>query len=109
MRAAFRCFRTVFPKATWTLLALGTRECLQFGGLWVYRLSVQVGDGQRVGGEARDDAQGFDQVGGGGDLFAAHHAVQQGGGEVAGGVGVGGDGGEGRVGEVAKELVVVDA
>jgi len=70
---------------------------------------VAVFNDEDVGGLAGGDAERGDQVGFAASGFAGDHLVEEGGGFVAGAMHVGDDAGEGRVGELAEEFVVINA
>lgn len=71
--------------------------------------NVTIFNNEDVGALAGGDAGRWDEVGFAADDFAGHHGVEEGGGFVAGAVHVGDDAGEGRVGELAEEFVVIHA
>ena len=70
---------------------------------------VAIVNGEDIGGLAGGDAEGRDEVSFAFEFLAGHHFVEKGGGFVPGAVGVGNDAGEGRVGEFAEEIVIIDA
>lgn len=63
---------------------------------------VPVVDGEDVGGLAGGDAERSDEVGFAFESAAGDHFIEEGGGFVAGAVGVGDDAGEGRIGKFAE-------
>jgi hypothetical protein len=70
---------------------------------------VAIFEDENVGGLARGDADGRDEMGLAARGFAADHFVEERGGFVTGALHIGNDAGERRFGEIAQEFVVIDA